>query len=334
MEPKGLSTIIATLLIVVITIAIFGFAWLFIYSDFFSRTSQTFDIIDSQGTTLTIKSTGTDFIVGLKGYLDGKVVNISVIPKINGSVSYWSLNEGSGTLAIDYLQNHNTGTLVDLSGITPINWIEGRFGKALRFDGSDDYVTIPDSPSLDFNKEITVSAWLNMNQLGTWSRWISKGKYTGPEEWFLISTWTFPYYMIKFTVFIGGLQYSSPDWAPPLNEWIHVVGKYDGSEVSLWVNGNKKTSYSVTGLIDSSSENMTMGYETGAGGSFANGIIDEVLIYNRALSSKEIEQIYRGEVAPGGFASVQILPIETLPSGKHTVTLCSVSQCNKWFITI
>ena len=72
-----------------------------------------------------------------------------------GPVGYWRFDEGSGTTAIDSSGKGNTGQ------IHGAQWIQGVAGKALRFDGIGDYVSIPHSSSLDISgHEITVEYWL------------------------------------------------------------------------------------------------------------------------------------------------------------------------------
>ena len=73
--------------------------------------------------------------------------NLSIIKNLqNGLVGYWRFDEGSGSIAYDYSGNGNNGTLIN--GPT---WVDGILGKALEFDGVNDYVNIPDSSSLDIN---------------------------------------------------------------------------------------------------------------------------------------------------------------------------------------
>ena len=74
-----------------------------------------------------------------------------------GLVGYWSFNEGTSTLATDFSGNGNSGTLYDNS-----SWTNGRFGKALLFDGSGDYVDLGAPPSLNLQSanKFTLSAWV------------------------------------------------------------------------------------------------------------------------------------------------------------------------------
>jgi hypothetical protein len=71
-----------------------------------------------------------------------------------GLVGYWSFDEGEGTIAHDYSGNSNDGTIY---GAT---WVDGKVGKALSFDGVDDYVRVNDSSNFDITDAITIEAWI------------------------------------------------------------------------------------------------------------------------------------------------------------------------------
>ena len=83
-----------------------------------------------------------------------------IFPQISaapvGMVSNWDFDEGIGSTANDETTNNNDGSL---SG--------GKFGNALKFDGLNDYVNIPDNPTLDITGDITLEAWININSLST-----------------------------------------------------------------------------------------------------------------------------------------------------------------------
>jgi hypothetical protein len=83
-----------------------------------------------------------------------------------GPIAHWKFNEGTGTTTYDSTEYYNHGTLGDGtcepgSGTCP-TWIPGKYGPALQFDGSDDYVNVPDSESLDVEEEITIDFWVNI----------------------------------------------------------------------------------------------------------------------------------------------------------------------------
>jgi len=70
-------------------------------------------------------------------------------------VGLWHFDEGSGTTATDSSESGNTGTLIN----GPV-WTTGKVGGALSFDGTDDYVSVPDSDSLDITNQLTIDLWV------------------------------------------------------------------------------------------------------------------------------------------------------------------------------
>ena len=77
-------------------------------------------------------------------------------PDRAGTVGYWHFDEGSGTIAYDSSGQGNNGTIY---GAT---WTSGKVGGALEFDGKDDYVEVPDNPSLDTgsDEDVTIEVWV------------------------------------------------------------------------------------------------------------------------------------------------------------------------------
>ena len=78
-------------------------------------------------------------------------------------VAYWTLDEGSGNSVYDTSGNDNNGTI---NGAT---WGDGKYGKALQFNGQDNYVEVPSSDSLEIDENVTIAAWINWIDAGdTW----------------------------------------------------------------------------------------------------------------------------------------------------------------------
>ncbi len=94
-------------------------------------------------------------------------------------VGYWKLDEGTGTIAQDSSGNGNDGTLTN--GPT---WSAGQFNGALQFDGIDDYVTIPSSNEFDTQTALTISAWINPDNVFSTQGVLSKHVENGGWESF------------------------------------------------------------------------------------------------------------------------------------------------------
>jgi PKD repeat protein len=204
-------------------------------------------------------------------------LTINVFNPSTGLVAAFGFEEGSGSSISDESGNGNSGTI---SGATWTN--SGRFGKALSFDGIGAKVTINDSASLDLTSGMTLEAWVYPTALGGWRDIIFKAV----DIYYLSGS--SPQASVPAT---GGTYASGPLYgtsALPLNTWSHLAATCDGTTLSLYVNGVQTASRPETGSVNISSGAVTIGGDA-TYGQFWDGLIDEVRIYNRALSAGEIQ---------------------------------------------
>ena len=197
----------------------------------------------------------------------------------NGLVAAYSFDEGTGTTVADSSGSHNTGTINGATWITT-----GRFGKALAFNGSSSVVTINDSASLDLSNGMTLEAWVYPAALGNWDEII----YKGDDKYFLEAATPLT---AGPSVGLGDTgTYPMLSGVNPLaiGTWTHVAATYDGATLRLFINGVLAASRPQTGSIGISTLPLTIGADT-LHGSYYNGVIDEVRIYNRALAVSEIQ---------------------------------------------
>jgi hypothetical protein len=196
----------------------------------------------------------------------------------------WHFDEGSGTIAFDSSGNNNNGTLVNGPA-----WVDGKFGKALSFDGVDDYVSIPNSPSINLGTDdFTLVAWIKAAiSQPTYPQILSKRSTT--NDGFLFGLW----FNGKLYMQIQGTNYptaTGPDLRD--NNWHHVVAVRSGSTVTYYIDGANKGSFTSTASM-SSTHALWIGRDEPAPSTTPfNGLIDEVLIYKRALGEEEISDLY------------------------------------------
>jgi len=218
-----------------------------------------------------------------------------------GLVGYWDMNEASANTcsggtndSCDSSGNGNDGAW---SGNATS--AAGKFGNAGSFDGDNDYVALTDTSSLsttDSNDTITVSAWVYQTAQTNFDRVVSSD-WANAGSW-MLSVWSSTY-RPAFSIYNGG-QYNSIDsTALSLNTWNHLVGTYDGEYVRIYVNGELKNSVACSGCDIDNSDSIIRISEASSTEGFA-GKIDEVRIYNRALSPVEVRKLYNW--APGPVA--------------------------------
>jgi hypothetical protein len=200
----------------------------------------------------------------------------------------WYLNEGSGGYAADISSNNNQGTLTYMDLGTC--WVDGKYGKALSFDGINDYVNCGNASSLSLTDAITVEAWFrphawpavaSVHPISKWTKWqISDANYVmyfyGPGS---------AYQKICFYGNAGGTWRAlSPAYLiPALDAWYHIAWTYSATAGGkLYINGVLQAgSTSGYGALATNAADFKIG-------DVFNGAIDEVKIYSRALSKEEI----------------------------------------------
>jgi hypothetical protein len=163
----------------------------------------------------------------------------------------------------------------------------GKFGKALSFNGSSGLVSIADAASLDFTSAMTIEAWVRPTTRSNWDTVVMKGYGSTGRAYALYAGDKNgrPAASVRISSSERSTAGSS---ALALNTWSHVAMTYGGGRLRVYVNGVQVASSSVTGSIRTSSDPVTIGGSTVWGRWFA-GQIDEVRIYNRALSQTEIQ---------------------------------------------
>jgi len=249
---------------------------------FSSSTNKT--TINTVGDSL-VNETITSVLLSLSDGENSVMVQNRFRPDPN-LVLYLPLEEGSGTMTKDLSGWENHGTLVN--GPT---WSTGRAGKCLNFDGVDDYVNCGNDESLDITDAITIEAWIYpKNLVGEKTILRKEGQISFniiPND---LCLWLHKSGSWTKVVSTGG--FSSGD----INKWYHIVATWDGNYPKLYVNGElKATGSQYIGPLDSSSYKDYIGVWTDESNwrYFFNGLIDEVRIYNRALTEAEIQNHYQ-----------------------------------------
>ena len=199
-----------------------------------------------------------------------------------------SFDEGYGQTAYDKSPYKNNGTIY---GAT---WtLEGKIGKALSFDGVDDYVEVPDSPELSPTQAISISIWLKSNTAQTAKGVITKGPISGDYDYMLYfsGNGTVPLFYIKNSEGTSDSVGADFVWAD--GKWHHYVGIFDGDKLYLYIDGTLKgwKDTSLTDIRDSSNP-LQIGRGWSSSNPYFSGLIDEVKIFPYALTDEEVKELY------------------------------------------
>ncbi len=224
-------------------------------------------------------------------YSSDDSINIPNYTDPFSTVAYWHFDEGSDNYTFDESGNHNTGILKNgtgsCDGTACPSWVSGIFGQALEFDYIGDYVEIPFSQSLNITDELTVEAWVNLNNIPD-----NRGFIITKHDW---HTWALHYdgegWGREFGFQLNSKRILQKTGIPQWGDWYHVAVTFsDANDTAiLYVNGSAvATNTSVTDHIPSGADNFYIGRGYLEGYYLVNGTIDEVRIWNRALSSEEI----------------------------------------------
>ena len=247
-------------------------------------------------TSYTYRVRATDAAGNLGGY--GPTASATT-PQATGPspVLAFSFNAGSGTTATDSSGNGNTGTLANTT------WALGKFGNALSFNGGNSVVSVPDAASLHLTSAMTLEAWVESTGSNTsWTDLI----YKGDDNYYLSgSSWPNNVPAAGETLARGPAQVFGAS-VLPLNAWVHLAVTYDGSTMRLYVNGTEVSSTPATGNLVTSANPLTIGGDS-IYGQYFRGLIDEVRVYNLALTPAQIQSDMATPI-PGGGGIVDTQP--------------------------
>ena len=204
-----------------------------------------------------------------------------------GLVSWWPA-EGGYTDII----SGNNGTPSGGVGFAP-----GEVGQAFSFSGGSAEIVVADNANLDVG-QITIEAWVKPTTSGHGRPILQKrssvnvGGYT--FETTDASDGPGPANGLQFAIWISGTQYllQTPANVLTISAWQHVAATFDGTTMNIYVNGILQASQAASGAIDTdNADSLVMGLNVTNAGYDWNGFTDEVSLYNRALTSAEIQSI-------------------------------------------
>lgn len=212
-------------------------------------------------------------------------------------VGMWLFDEGDGDIAADSSGNGNDGTL-----LSNPEWVDGKFGSALEFNGSNTSVDCGDTESMNIptGGSVTMCAWVypTVGSVAAWQGIMAKR--TGSYSYGInLVTGNFQIYTTGASG-IAGFAYDLP-----VEEWVHIAAVMSKDPTELYVNGELFGTKGAGGGVIEAANGLRIG-ASGTIGEVFNGIIDDVGIFNEALSEDDIKDLYdKGLGMASGIAAVE-----------------------------
>jgi hypothetical protein len=229
-------------------------------------------------------------------------------PPSGGLVAAFGFEEAGGTSAVNSSNAAFNGTILQAVRVSG-----GKIGRALSFDGVNDWVTVADTTAspLDLTTGMTVEAWVNPTAMSGWETVVLKERGaagTGLLSYALYAHDGAP----QGGGFAGPAGYLRPAPANsttdqgvrqashtplPLNAWTHLATTYDGASMRFYINGVLVATRAQSGTIAVGNQPLRIGGNN-VSGEFFRGLIDEVRVYNRPLSAAEITTDMNTPIVP------------------------------------
>ena len=222
----------------------------------------------------------------------GAATRTESVAAASGLVAAYAFDEGAGSAVVDASGHGNTGTAANTA------WSgAGRFGGALSFDGKDSWVTVPEAPSLDLSNAMTLEAWVKPTALDPIWRTVMVKEQPGQLVYAL-------YANTDTHNPSGHVNGGTDRWARgtgplPVDTWSFLAATYDGTTLRLFVDGNQVGDRSVSDVMAPSAGPLRFGGNS-LWPEWFQGLLDNIRIYNRALSPAELQSDMQ---APVGAAS-------------------------------
>jgi len=219
----------------------------------------------------------------------------------NGLVGWWPFTGNANDLSV----NANNGTLVGGTVLTTDRF--GSLNSAYAFDGNADYIDCGNAPSVNITGSLTISAWIYASDLSTTRGIVTKSPLPPVDD---------AYQLVVGAYVLSDLNFLNSDYGylvPTLN-WVHVASVFDSvsQTISLYTNGLLDTTINVAfSSIGTSSDNLCLGTHRPA---FTtnwswSGNLDDIGIWNRALDTCEVKDLYFASLGNCCNVSVTTQPI-------------------------
>jgi len=241
---------------------------------------------------------------------DGSAVTSKVWSFTTGGLlAWWKLDETEGETVANAIDSEMNGTLAGDPQWQPAG---GKAGGALLFDGEGDYVDCGKNPAFNITDEMTVAAWIKVNEFDKgWQSIVTKGD----------SAWRIARERndntLQFGTGLYGRDMQAVRGTMDVNDgsWHHIAGVYDGRKLYLYVDGQLDETAFGSEKIPGNDYAVAIGQNTERPDRDWNGWIDDVRLYSCALTKGQVRALAAGEAPPAITAPVTLLQPREEPTG-------------------
>ncbi len=217
-----------------------------------------------------------------------------------GLVGYWNFDEGTGSAVADLSGQGNNGTLFNGGSA----WVAGHFGTALSFPGvagaGSTRVEIPNAASLQISNAVSFAAWVRVDDINRDAPILAK---EGPGG--LLAYWFGTLGLnvesavpgnFGMLLDVDGNQgwsvYDRNQGSLVQGTWAHIASTWDGSQISHYLNGTLVAGGAAfAGTVHASTAFLAIGANSNYNSTAFLGLVDDLYLYNRALSVGEVGQL-------------------------------------------
>lgn len=212
--------------------------------------------------------------------------SLALVAQSEGLVGWWTFDEGAGATTNDQSGNGNTATLSPTT-----NWVNGKFGGGLNFNGTNSYVSVSDNVTLDLATSTTVVFWFNAASFPGGQQSVLCKTVSDPNENYRAAVGT------NYAYFdYGNANTASGNPTITASSWYQFVGTVTaGGKGRVYINGTEIGSYATQVNAPNPLSTNTNALQIGACPVFdqyLNGTMDDVRVYGRVLTASEIAAIY------------------------------------------
>jgi hypothetical protein len=201
-------------------------------------------------------------------------------------VGAWLFEDIAGKMVVDSSSAGNDGDIEGGPGL-----VNGVFGKAMDFNGSDDFIIIPDSDSLEL-EYLTMAAWVYLRSYPEDARILTQEVDGDPYSTYSIMMSGGGYTKFEFRISLDNVRQRIPTIADvPLETWTHVAATYDGEKAVLYINAEIDLEQPQSGTLLTTDNPLYIGASQFWTPRFFDGLMDEVTLFNVALDQDQIGEL-------------------------------------------